>query len=62
MGSVKTVNEIKLDNVLYLTDFSEPAEAALPFATAIAREYGSEICACHILLPDPYACMAPEVG
>lgn len=60
MGSVETVNEIKLSNLLYLTDFSEAAEAALPFAMAIAREYGSKIYACHILLPDPYVCMAPE--
>ena len=58
MGSIATVNEIKLNNLLYLTDFSEPAEAALPFVTAIAREYGSKIYACHILLPSVYACMA----
>ncbi len=62
MGSIETVNEIKLHNLLYLTDFSEPAKAALPFVTAIAREYGSEIYACHILLPNVYACMAPEFG
>ena len=62
MGSVETINEIKLNNLLYLTDFSEPAEAALPFLTAIAHEYGSRIYACHILLPSVYACMAPEFG
>src|ERR1700693_3529499 len=62
MGSIETVNEVKLDNLLYLTDFSEPAEAALSFVTSIAREYGSEIYACHILLPNIYTCMAPEFG
>jgi len=62
MGSVATVNEIKLNNLLYLTDFSEPARASLPFVTAIAREYGSRIYACHILLPSVYACMTPEFG
>jgi nucleotide-binding universal stress UspA family protein len=62
MGSIETVNEIKLNNLLYLTDFSEPAEAALPFVTAIAREYGSKIYACHFLLPSVYTCMAPEFG
>lgn len=62
MGCVETANEIALNNVLYLTDFSEPAEAALPFATAIAREYGSKIYAFHILLPGVYACMTPEFG
>jgi nucleotide-binding universal stress UspA family protein len=62
MGSIATVNEITLNNILYLTDFSEPAEAALPFAAAIAREYGSKIYTCHIILPNVYACMAPEFG
>jgi nucleotide-binding universal stress UspA family protein len=62
MRSIETVNEIKLNSLLYLTDFSEPAEAALPFVRAIARKYGSEIYACHILLPDVYACMAPDFG
>ena len=62
MGSAETLNDIKLNNLLYLTDFSEPAEATLPFVTAIAREYGSKIYACHILLPSVYACMAPEFG
>jgi nucleotide-binding universal stress UspA family protein len=62
MESIATVNDITLNNLLYLTDFSEPAEAALPFVTAIAREYGSKIYACHILLPNVYACMAPEFG
>ena len=60
MGSIETVNEIKLNNILYLTDFSESAEAALPFVTAIAREYGSKVYAYHILLPNVYVCMAPE--
>jgi len=62
MGSIETVREIALNNILYLTDFSEPAEAALPFAAAIARKYGSKIYIYHILLPNVYACMAPEFG
>ena len=62
MYCIETATEIKLNNILYLTDFSEPAEAALPFVTAIAREYGSKIYAFHSLLPDFYASMAPEFG
>ena len=30
---------VALKSILYLTDFSEPSEAALPFAIAIARNY-----------------------
>jgi len=62
MASIAIVSDVKLNNLLYLTDFSEPAQAALPFVTAIARDYGSKISVCHILLPNLYACMAPEFG
>jgi nucleotide-binding universal stress UspA family protein len=40
-----------LKNVLYLTDFSGPSEAALPFAVAIARGYGATVHALHVLTP-----------
>jgi nucleotide-binding universal stress UspA family protein len=62
MAVIETINGIALNNILYLTDFSESAEAALPFATAIAREYGSKIFAFHILQPDISTCMSPEFG
>jgi nucleotide-binding universal stress UspA family protein len=62
MASIETANEVKLNNILYLTDFSEPAEAAIPFVKAIAHKYGSRVYAAHVLLPDVYACMAPEFG
>ena len=60
MGSIEAAKQIALNNVLYVTDFSEPAEAALPFVSAIARGYGSKIYAAHIVLPDVYSSMAPE--
>ena len=44
-----------------MTDFSEPSELALPFATAIAREYGGTITALHVLAPPPYVYTTPEV-
>ncbi len=47
--------QITLKRVLYLTDFSEPSEAALPFALTIARDYGASIHALHVLtsvIPD----------
>lgn len=40
---------VTLKNVLYLTDFSEPSEAALPFAVAIASDYGATVHALHVL-------------
>jgi nucleotide-binding universal stress UspA family protein len=62
MRSIETASEIALNNILYLTDFSDCAEAALPVATAIAREFGAKIYAMHVLLPDVYTFLAPEFG
>lgn len=52
---------ITLKNILYLTDFSEPSEAALPFANAIARAYGASVYALHVLMPAPYVYTTPEL-
>jgi nucleotide-binding universal stress UspA family protein len=47
---------IELKQILYLTDFSEPSEAALPFAAELARSHRSTLHALHVLnIPlDPY--------
>jgi|HubBroStandDraft_2_1064218.scaffolds.fasta_scaffold117953_3 nucleotide-binding universal stress UspA family protein len=44
-------SRVRLKKVLYLTDFSEPSEAALPFAISIARKQGGHVHALHVLLP-----------
>jgi nucleotide-binding universal stress UspA family protein len=61
MMATGTNTRITLNNILYLTDFSEPSEAALPFATAIARGYGAVVHALHVLMPSPYVYMTPEL-
>src|SRR5579862_4490200 len=43
MTIVESGARVTLKNILYLTDFSEPSEAALPFVTTIAREYQSKV-------------------
>lgn len=40
---------VQLKQILYLTDFSQPSEAALPFATGIARSHGSTLHVLHVL-------------
>jgi nucleotide-binding universal stress UspA family protein len=42
---------IQLKNILYLTDFSEPSMAALPFAAGLAHTYGAAVHALHVLTP-----------
>lgn len=61
MANIKEAGaRVALNNILYLTDFSAPSEAALPFAVAIAREYGAKVHAFHILIPAPYVYATPE--
>ncbi|HXX20105.1 MAG TPA: universal stress protein [Candidatus Acidoferrum sp.] len=61
MAGVQTGSRVVLKNVLYLTDFSEPSEAALPFASSIAREYGAKVYAYHVLIPATYTYTTPEL-
>src|SRR5690348_5247441 len=60
MNTLNVGARVTLKNVLFLTDFSEPSEAALPFAIAIAREYGARLHALHVLTPEPYVYSTPE--
>ena len=62
MNKIQVEKRIALKNILYLTDFSEPSEVALPFALEIARTYGSVVHALHVLLPSPYTYMTPEMA
>lgn len=61
MANVAVGARISLKNILYLTDFSEPSEAALPFAISVAREYGAKVHAFHVLIPGGYTYMTPEL-
>ena len=61
MKTTQLGTRIAIKNILYLTDFSESAAAALPFATALAREYGAVVHARHVLVPAPYIYTTPEL-
>ncbi len=61
MEPAETYTRIALHNILYLTDFSEPSQAALPFAIVVAREFGATVHALHILVPQPYIYSAVEM-
>ena len=62
MTQVKNDARIAINNILYLTDFSQPSEAALPFAVSIAREYGAKVYAFHVLIPAVYTYTTPETA
>jgi len=51
MGMLEVGVQVKLKNILFLTDFSQASEAALPFALSVATAYHSGICALHVITP-----------
>jgi nucleotide-binding universal stress UspA family protein len=59
MVKVESSVGISIKNILFLTDFLEPSEVALPFATSIARGYSAKVYALHVFTPDPNVCGAP---
>jgi nucleotide-binding universal stress UspA family protein len=61
MSTIPVIQRIGFKNVLFLTDFSEPSAAALPFAAMIARSFGAKVTALHVLVPSVYTYMTPEM-
>ena len=51
MTTRQLIRRIELKNILYLTDFSEPSEVALPYAASLARGYDANVLALHVLTP-----------
>jgi nucleotide-binding universal stress UspA family protein len=51
---------LSLQNILFTTDFSAASEAALPYALALARWYGSKVLVAHSVPPEPVLSMPLE--
>ena len=49
LNAIKTSSAVTVKNVLFATDFSAISEAALPYATAICRRFGSALHLAHVL-------------
>jgi nucleotide-binding universal stress UspA family protein len=62
MTALRADTRISLSSILYLTDFSAPSEAALPFCVGIAREYGASVHALHVLTPATITYTTPELA
>jgi nucleotide-binding universal stress UspA family protein len=61
MANAAVGARIALKNILYLTDFSQASEAALPFATSIAREYEAKLFPFHVFIPAAFTYTTPEL-
>ncbi len=56
-----TAKGISLANALLLTDFSPSSELALPYALALARQYRGKVCVVHVISPEMYEYLPPEL-
>ncbi len=62
MYASEAATQLRLKNVLYATDLSFAAERALPYALEIARRYKAKIYALHVIRPDVYRQVPPEIS
>jgi nucleotide-binding universal stress UspA family protein len=60
MSAVATKTRIALKNILFATDFSPAAEAALPYAIGLAKQYGAKVHGLHVRFPATYPIVGPE--
>lgn len=61
MKTLEAGKRITLKNILFATDFSPRSDAALPYAVAIARQYGATIYGAHIGASEDYLFTAPDL-
>ena len=53
MPTIQSSTRITLTNVLIATDFSPASKATLPYAAALAQQFGAHIVMAHALSPEP---------
>jgi nucleotide-binding universal stress UspA family protein len=61
MKAVAVRSRVQLKNVVFATDFSQAATAALPFAAEIAQRFGAKLFAVHAKTPENYALPTTEI-
>jgi len=60
MNATATQTRISLKNILFATDFSPAAEAALPYVLGLAKQYGATVHGVHVRYPATYPIVGPE--
>ena len=51
MKTIDARTRIQLNNILFLTDFSPAADAAIPYAADLAKRFGANLYALHVQNP-----------
>ncbi len=62
MNMIGSQTVVSFKNILYATDFSPSAAAALPYAMSIAGHYNSKLHALHVRMPSPLWFMGLEAA
>jgi nucleotide-binding universal stress UspA family protein len=60
MKAAQARTRITLKNILFATDFSQAADAAVPIAIEIAQRYGARVYGVHVNRFDDYTAAAPN--
>jgi nucleotide-binding universal stress UspA family protein len=60
MSTVETPLRIRIENILFATDFSTQSERALQFALALAKQYSAKIIVVHAAPPEPHYAVPME--
>lgn len=60
MKAVEARTRIDVKHILFATDFSPAAEAALPYAIGLATQYGGQVHGLHVRFPATYPIVSPE--
>jgi nucleotide-binding universal stress UspA family protein len=55
-----TKTRVSLKNILYATDFSPTAVAALPYVMGLAKRFGATVYGLHVRFPATYPVVGPE--
>jgi len=61
MKTLGAGRRIAINNILFATDFSPHSNAALPYALAIAHQYGARLFGAHVISSDEFLYPSPEV-
>jgi len=59
MENVHASGEVQFRNVLFITDFSNSSELALPYAIALAAQYDGKVYLGHVIAPEMFEFLPP---
>ena len=60
MKTLEAGKRIALNNILFATDFSPHSNTALPYALAVAKQYGAKLYGADVVPSEDYLLSAPE--